>query len=82
MIDAHKDDEGRDHTSLIHFVTDRPVYDLRYTIDASRLRDDLGWFPKIKWNEGFQKIINLYLENREWWERLVSSGKFGKRLGM
>jgi dTDP-glucose 4,6-dehydratase len=82
LMDAHEDVAGSDHASLIRFVTDRPGHDLRYAIDASRLKDELGWSPKIEWNEGFQKTINWYLENREWWKPLVSTGRFGKRLGL
>jgi len=82
LMDAHAHVDGSDHASLINFVTDRPGHDLRYAINASRLRDELGWSPKIEWNEGFQKTINWYLENRDWWTPLVSSGKFGKRLGI
>jgi len=82
LMDTHEDIEGSNHAALIHFVTDRPGHDLRYAIDASRLRDELGWSPKIEWNEGFQKTINWYLENREWWQPLISTGKFGKRFGL
>lgn len=51
------------------FVADRAGHDLRYAIDASKLRDELGWTPKFKnFREGLQETINWYTENSDWWE--------------
>lgn len=58
--------------SLITFVTDRKGHDLRYAIDAGKLQRELGWQPGTGFDEGIQKTIRWYLENRSWWEEIVS----------
>jgi len=57
---------------LITYVTDRAGHDLRYAIDASKLKTELGWEPKIKFTEGFEKTVDWYLENETWLQRIVS----------
>lgn len=57
---------------LITFVPDRPGHDRRYAIDASKLRDELGWEPSIKFEEGFRQTIQWYMENEEWLKHVVS----------
>ena len=81
LMDARDDLERDNHADLITFVTDRPGHDVRYAINAERIRDELGWEPKIAWNEGFEKTIDWYLDNRDWWQPLVKAGQFGQRLG-
>lgn len=81
LMDAHPNVEGDAHADLITFVTDRPGHDRRYAINAERIRDELGWEPKVQWNEGFEKTINWYLDNETWWRPLGKAGQFGKRLG-
>jgi dTDP-glucose 4,6-dehydratase len=51
---------------LITFVTDRAGHDLRYAIDASKLKDELGWMPSITFEEGLEKTVDWYLANEEW----------------
>ena len=51
---------------LITFIKDRPGHDLRYAIDASKLKNELGWEPNIQLNEGLNKTINWYLKNPKW----------------
>lgn len=58
--------------SLITYVTDRKGHDLRYAIDPTKIRDELGWEPETKFADGIQKTIRWYLDNREWWETIVS----------
>ena len=58
--------------SLITFVEDRKGHDLRYAIDPSKITDELGWIPETKFSEGLNKTIDWYLENREWWETIIS----------
>jgi len=81
LMDERADVEGDNHADLITFVTDRPGHDVRYAINPARIRDELNWSPKIEWNEGFEKTISWYLDNRDWWQPLIKAGQFGKRLG-
>jgi dTDP-glucose 4,6-dehydratase len=61
--------------NLITFVKDRPGHDRRYAIDASKLRDELGWIPTVKSNEGFRETAHWYLQN-EAWLNAVTSGAY------
>ncbi|MBQ6776282.1 MAG: dTDP-glucose 4,6-dehydratase [Synergistaceae bacterium] len=58
--------------SLITFVTDRKGHDLRYAIDPTKIHDRLGWLPETKFADGIKQTIQWYLDNRAWWEKLVS----------
>ena len=60
---------------LITFVKDRPGHDRRYAIDASKLKNELGWQPSIEASEGFRQTAQWYLENEEWLLR-VGSGEY------
>ncbi|MBN9600193.1 MAG: dTDP-glucose 4,6-dehydratase [Afipia sp.] len=68
--------------SLIKFVTDRPGHDLRYAIDASKARRDLGWAPGKTFEEGIARTVHWYLENRAWWQPSRASVYKGTRLGL
>ncbi|MFN4255818.1 MAG: dTDP-glucose 4,6-dehydratase [Saprospiraceae bacterium] len=57
---------------LITFVKDRPGHDRRYAIDASKLRDELGWEPSIQFEEGFRQTAQWYLDNDEWLQHVTS----------
>lgn len=81
LMDENPSTNRTNHSDLITFVTDRPGHDRRYAIDPTRIRDELGWSPKIEWNDGFEKTLNWYLKNRDWWQPLVKAGQFGQRLG-
>lgn len=58
--------------SLITFVEDRKGHDLRYAIDSGKLRRELGWRPETEFDEGIRRTIRWYLENRSWWENIIS----------
>lgn len=62
---------------LITYVTDRAGHDLRYAIDSSKLNSELGWTPSLQFEEGIEKTVKWYLENKEWMER-VTSGDYLK----
>ena len=72
---------GAPHEQLIRFVEDRPGHDARYAIDASRIRDELGWQPSLKIAEGLQKTVRWYLDNEAWWRPLLEREGVGRRLG-
>ena len=61
--------------SLITYVKDRAGHDLRYAIDATKLKEELGWVPSLQFAEGLSKTIDWYLENQEWLDN-VTSGKY------
>lgn len=58
--------------SLITHVTDRKGHDMRYAIDPAFIHEELGWLPETRFEEGIQKTIQWYLDNRAWWESIVS----------
>ena len=58
--------------SLIKYVEDRKGHDLRYAIDPTKLEKELGWKPKYNFDTGIQQTIQWYLENKEWWENILS----------
>ena len=58
--------------SLITYVTDRKGHDLRYAIDPKKIHQELGWLPETMFAEGIKKTIQWYLDNKEWWETIVS----------
>ena len=58
--------------SLITYVKDRKGHDLRYAIDPTKIHTELGWLPETKFADGIKKTIEWYLENREWWETIIS----------
>ena len=58
--------------SLIRFVTYRPGHDMRYAIDPTKIHEELGWLPETPFDEGIQKTIRWYLNNKPWWEHIIS----------
>ena len=63
--------------SLITYVRDRPGHDRRYAIDPTKIKNELGWFPETGFDEGIKKTVSWYLDNREWWERIIN-GEYTK----
>ena len=58
--------------TLITFVKDRKGHDLRYAIDPTKIKNELGWMPETKFEDGIKNTIKWYLDNREWWEEIIS----------
>lgn len=58
--------------SLITHVADRKGHDMRYAIDPAKIHRELGWLPETMFKEGIQKTIRWYLDNKAWWERIIS----------
>ena len=58
--------------SLITHVTDRKGHDMRYAIDPTKIHNELGWSPGTKFTDGIKKTIRWYLDNRNWWEEIIS----------
>ena len=57
---------------LITFVKDRPGHDRRYAIDPAKIHQELGWLPQTSFAEGIKKTIKWYLDNEDWWQRIIS----------
>ncbi|MGI9212816.1 MAG: dTDP-glucose 4,6-dehydratase, partial [Methylococcaceae bacterium] len=68
------------HRQLIQFVTDRPGHDLRYAIDADKIKRELGWQPKETFETGIRKTISWYLEHQSWCGRVMDGSYRGERL--
>lgn len=73
--------------SLITYVTDRPGHDMRYAIDPAKIHRELGWLPQTKFEDGIRQTIQWYLENKDWWQNILSGeyqtyfdNMYGKRL--
>jgi dTDP-glucose 4,6-dehydratase len=73
---------SRPHERLIEFVTDRPGHDARYAIDAAKIRRELGWQPRHSFDAGLRDTVRWFLDNRVWWERVMSGAYRGERLGL
>lgn len=56
-----------DYNELIEFVDDRPGHDRRYAIDSTRIKNKIGWQPKVNLEEGLKKTIDWYVSNKDWW---------------
>ena len=66
---------------LIKFVTDRPGHDARYAIDARKIQTELGWMPRETFTSGLGKTVAWYLDNSQWWQRVLDGSYRGERLG-
>jgi len=69
------------YRDLIAFVKDRPGHDARYAIDASKIQRELGWVPEETFETGLRKTVRWYLNNKGWWERVLSGDYLLERLG-
>lgn len=73
---------GQPYESLITFVKDRPGHDLRYAIDATKVKDNLGWMPEETFDSGIRKTVEWYLNNLEWCHRVQDGSYQRERLGV
>jgi len=69
------------YSDLIEFVEDRPGHDIRYSIDATKIKNELGWSPSVNLEEGLKKTIMWYIDNKSWWKPLLKRKSVGTRLG-
>lgn len=72
--------DGKDYAEQITFVTDRPGHDRRYAIDASKIKNELGWKPQNSFETGLRNTIRWYLDNEWWWGPIRAADK-GERKG-
>ena len=75
QMDTKLGRENGTSEKLITYVTDRAGHDLRYAIDATKLKDELGWLPSLQFEEGISRTIDWFLQNREWLDH-VTSGNY------
>ncbi len=75
-------DCGESYKKLISFVNDRPGHDFRYAIDASKIKNELGWHPKETFETGIRKTISWYLNNELFWKSLQKQNYNQERLGL
>ncbi|MGD9638323.1 MAG: dTDP-glucose 4,6-dehydratase [Alphaproteobacteria bacterium] len=81
-LEPHKPSGVTKYEDLITFVTDRPGHDMRYAIDASKIRNELGWKPLETFETGLRKTVRWYLEHKTWWQRIKNGSYQGERLGL
>lgn len=75
MIPCSLSESGERQAGLyrkITHVVDRKGHDMRYAIDPTKIYNELGWLPETKFEDGIKKTIKWYLDNREWWETIIS----------
>jgi dTDP-glucose 4,6-dehydratase len=69
------------YQDLITYVKDRPGHDVRYAIDASKIANELGWQPEETFETGMRKTVQWYLDNQDWWKRVLSGDYQLHRIG-
>ena len=81
MDELHPRPGGKKHEELISYVKDRPGHDFRYAIDASKIRDELGWQPEHTLEDCLRRTVGWYLDNRSWWQNILDGQYQLQRLG-
>lgn len=82
VLDTKRPKPQGSYADQITFVTDRPGHDARYAIDPSRIREELGWQPRVSVEEGLALTVDWYLANEAWWRPLLARQGVGERLGV
>ncbi|SMB83694.1 dTDP-glucose 4,6-dehydratase [Pasteurella testudinis DSM 23072] len=77
----HKPQGVAHYQDLITYVTDRPGHDVRYAIDAAKIGRELGWKPQETFESGIRKTVEWYLNNKQWWSRVLDGSYSLERLG-
>lgn len=70
------------YEDLITHVVDRPGHDLRYAIDATKVKNTIGWVPEESFETGIRKTVEWYLNNQDWWQKVIDASHQGERLGV
>lgn len=70
------------YEDLVALVKDRPGHDSRYAIDASKIRRELGWTPRVSFDSGLADTVRWYLENEDWWRKILDGSYRCERLGL
>jgi len=82
-LDRHRPrKDGRSHLEQITHVPDRPGHDLRYAVDATKLKATLGWKPIESFETGIERTVRWYLDNESWWRPILDGNYSGGRLGL
>ena len=76
-VDKLLDRQERAEYDLITYITDRPGHDVRYAIDSTKLKNELGWEPSLQFEEGIEETVKWYLENEAWIDN-ITSGDYEK----
>ena len=82
ILDRLLEKKSGTYADLIEFVEDRPGHDKRYAIDNSRIRNELGWRPRVSFEEGLKMTVQWYIQNEHWWRPLLKRQGIGKRQGL
>jgi dTDP-glucose 4,6-dehydratase len=81
ILDEKRPKDTRYEEQIV-FVEDRAGHDLRYAIDPTRIRTELGWRPSVTLDEGLERTVQWYLDNEDWWRALQARAGVGERLGV
>ncbi len=81
ILDDLRPLDGARHEMLIQFVDDRPGHDLRYAVDSSKIRSELGWAPQVSFSTGLRRTIQWYIDHESWCHSRLANRPIGERLG-
>ena len=82
ILDQMKPLQNKKYENLINFVQDRPGHDQRYAVNSNKIKSDLNWEPKINFNLGLKDTIKWYIDNDNWWKKILKENYSGNRIGL